>query len=328
MRVVTAISGAFEVPRFGPRVRAGGWPACVAACQSFEPNGGMVIAKFLSTRNLRTIAKRGFNSAAHDADKWRGGPRPEDWLPMCRPINAVKIRIFVQSIFNIFRDHFAEKFSTRRGVMNISAVFPVRRFLRDTRGSLTPIFVVVLPVLLGLTGMAVDYTRAGTAKIRLQSALDATALAMSANAPSLSASDLTAQANAYFSALLPATSGFSPSISISYSTNNGGQVVVTGSATLNTYFLGLPPVNTSSLNISGTSTTAWGNSRLRVALVLDNTGSMADSGKITALRTATKNLLTQLKNAAVNNGDVYVSIIPFVKDVNVGSTYNNANWID
>jgi Mg-chelatase subunit ChlD len=60
----------------------------------------------------------------------------------------------------------------------------------------------------------------------------------------------------------------------------------------------------SSLAINVSSTVKWGNTRLRVALVLDNTGSMADSGKITALKTATNNLLTQLKNAAVNNGDV------------------------
>jgi uncharacterized protein YegL len=87
-------------------------------------------------------------------------------------------------------------------------------------------------------------------------------------------------------------------------------------------------MNLSSLNISASSTIAWGQSRLRVALVLDNTGSMADSGKIGALQTATKNLLTQLKNAATNNGDVYVSIIPFVKDINVGSSYSNASWVD
>ena len=62
--------------------------------------------------------------------------------------------------------------------------------------------------------------------------------------------------------------------------------------------------------------------RLRVALALDNTGSMASDGKIGALKTATKSLLDQLKAAAANNGDVYVSIIPFNKNVNVGtSTY-------
>jgi hypothetical protein len=38
--------------------------------------------------------------------------------------------------------------------------------------------------------------------------------------------------------------------------------------------------------------------------------------------------LTQLKNAVVNNGDVYVSIVPFVKDVNVGPVNYNQNWID
>jgi von Willebrand factor type A domain len=38
--------------------------------------------------------------------------------------------------------------------------------------------------------------------------------------------------------------------------------------------------------------------------------------------------LTQLKNAVVNNGDVYVSIVPFVKDINVDPVNYNQNWID
>ena len=71
------------------------------------------------------------------------------------------------------------------------------------------------------------------------------------------------------------------------------------------------------LNIDVSSTVRWGNSRLRVALVLDVTGSMASDGKISALRTATKNLLSQLQGAAAQNGDVLVSIIPFAKTVNV-----------
>jgi uncharacterized protein YegL len=103
---------------------------------------------------------------------------------------------------------------------------------------------------------------------------------------------------------------------------------MTATATLPTTFLNLPPFKMASINLSASSTIAWGQSRLRVALVLDNTGSMADSGKIGALQTATKNLLTQLKSVVVNAGDVYVSIIPFVKDVNVGSSYSSASWID
>ena len=60
----------------------------------------------------------------------------------------------------------------------------------------------------------------------------------------------------------------------------------------------------SSLNIGSTSTVKWGNSRLRVALALDNTGSMSDDGKMAALKDATNKLLTQLKNAATNSADV------------------------
>jgi hypothetical protein len=55
---------------------------------------------------------------------------------------------------------------------------------------------------------------------------------------------------------------------------------------------------------------------------------MSQNGKLSALKTATNNLLTQLQSAATQNGDVYVSIIPFVKDVNVDPVNYNATWID
>ena len=84
----------------------------------------------------------------------------------------------------------------------------------------------------------------------------------------------------------------------------------------------------SSLKVGVDSQVKWGSARMRVALVLDTTGSMADDGKMDALKTATKNLLTTLKGLAATPGDVYVSIIPFSKDVNMGSGNYNATWID
>jgi hypothetical protein len=82
------------------------------------------------------------------------------------------------------------------------------------------------------------------------------------------------------------------------------------------------------ITVTNSSTSKWGSVRLRVALVLDNTGSMADDGKMTALKSATKSLLAQLQSAVSSPGDVYVSIIPFSKDVNVGSAYYDQTWID
>ena len=82
------------------------------------------------------------------------------------------------------------------------------------------------------------------------------------------------------------------------------------------------------LGINTSSTAAWGNVRLRVAMALDNTGSMAQDGKIGALQTASKNLIDQLSALSKNPGDVYISIVPFAKDVNVGASNYNQNWID
>ncbi len=212
--------------------------------------------------------------------------------------------------------------------MNALRSIHARRFLRDTRGSILPVFVVMMFVVIAMIGMGVDYTRGSLANAKMQAALDATALALSSTAASLTAGALTTQATNYFNGIYTGTALTTPTISVSYSNVTNPQLVMSATATIKTFFLGLPPLSLPTMNVSASSTIAWGESRLRVALVLDNTGSMADSGKITALQTATKNLLNQLKAAATNNGDVYVSIIPFVKDVNVGSTNYSATWID
>jgi hypothetical protein len=62
--------------------------------------------------------------------------------------------------------------------------------------------------------------------------------------------------------------------------------------------------------------------------VLDNTGSMAQDGKMPALQTAAKNLVDQLSALAKNTGDVYISIVPFAKDVNVGASNYGQYWVD
>ena len=195
----------------------------------------------------------------------------------------------------------------------------------DSANVLLTFSVAVLPIM-GFVGAAVDYSRANSDKAAMQAAVDATALWLSKNAATMTTAQLNQNATNHFNAVFTRTDVANIVITPTYTTSQGTQLVVTGAGSVPTKFMGL--VGFSSLNINVTSTIKWGNSRLRVALVLDNTDSMADSGKITALKTATNNLLTQLKNAAVNNGDVYVSIIPFVKDVNVDPVNYNANWID
>src|SRR6185312_7381368 len=97
-------------------------------------------------------------------------------------------------------------------------------------------------------------------------------------------------------------------------------------ATVKTNFMNVMGV--SQIPVSSTGTVNWNDGKLRVALVLDNTGSMTDNNKIGALKTATHNLLHQLQTAAQTDGDVYVSIVPFVKDINVGAGNYQQAWID
>src|SRR5665213_3674800 len=56
-------------------------------------------------------------------------------------------------------------------------------------------------------------------------------------------------------------------------------------------------------------------------------GNVAITFALTTLISATKSLLTQLQSAASNNGDVYVSIVPFVKDVNLDPSNYSSNYI-
>ena len=62
--------------------------------------------------------------------------------------------------------------------------------------------------------------------------------------------------------------------------------------------------------------------------MLDNTGSMASNGKLTQLKLASHSLLTTLKNAAKQLGDVKVAIVPFDKIVNIGTGYASKSWVD
>ncbi len=200
------------------------------------------------------------------------------------------------------------------------------RFLRDRRGGIAPMMAFMALPMMGAVGVAVDFSRANATRSAFQAALDSTALMLSKTAATSTAADLQTAATNYFTGLFsnhPEASNVA--VTVSYSSVGGSQLTLNGTAKINTNFLGV--LGYSQLNISAESVSKWGNTKLRVALVLDNTGSMSQYGKMDALKTASQNLLTQLQSAAVNAGDVYVSIIPFNKDVNIGSSNYSASWL-
>jgi Flp pilus assembly protein TadG len=201
----------------------------------------------------------------------------------------------------------------------------VRRFSRSSRGNVAMMFAIALvPLVLGAAG-GLDFARAMLVRQQMSEALDAAALAVGSSTGLDQASAL-ALAQKYFDAnfTVDTTAYGSPTVTIP-SYNSSGSVQLQVTDTMPTVLMKLAGIP--SLALSTTSTVVWGQTKLWVALVLDNSGSMSqgDSGgsKMSALQDAITNssygLLQTLQHAAANNGDVKVALVPFTNDVNPGT---------
>lgn len=199
-------------------------------------------------------------------------------------------------------------------------------FRAARRGNVAMLFGMALVPTVGITGAAIDYSRTNSVKAEMQTALDATALMLAKEAAVVGQAQVNANAQTYFTAMFNRPDVNGVQANAVYSPGGTSSLVVNASAQVPTAFVRM--FGYDSITVNGTATAKWGNSRLRVALALDNTGSMSSDGKIDALKTATNTLLSQLEAIAANSGDVYVSIVPFSKDVNLDPANYQADWID
>jgi Flp pilus assembly protein TadG len=202
------------------------------------------------------------------------------------------------------------------------------RFLRCRDGGVAPLVALAIVPLMAITGAAVDYSRANSARTALQSALDSTALMLSKDAATLEAGALTQKEHSYFVTAFDRAEADNVLLSHQLASPQPGSYVLklTGSATVSTVFASL--IGTPEIAISTTAEVVWGIKKLNLALALDNTGSMDSSGKMAALKTAAHNLLDTLAKAEQTPGDIVISIIPFATDVNAGPGNAAAPWID
>ena len=201
----------------------------------------------------------------------------------------------------------------------------IRRFLVNRDGNVAMMFAICLVPLLVAIGAAVDYARLADARELMQHSLDATVLALSSEAPKLTAAQLNTRAAQVFNVNFPSGKADNVIVSATFTQTNGAVIAATASGSVPMTFLNLIDIPSKTLAVASKS--AWSSKRLRVALALDNTGSMAYSGKMSALKTATNNLIDQLQSQSTTDGDIFVSIIPFNRDVNVGPINNDKTWI-
>ena len=205
----------------------------------------------------------------------------------------------------------------------------IKRYIRETVGAIAILFAILIPILLGIAGMSLDYSQAYLVKQRLGQALDAAALA--AVASSTDEAEITQRVLDFFDANYPEEKlgfTFDPSVQIV-----GEEVIVTGNAYYDTMFLAVLGID--KINVSAKTTVLREVQGIEVVLVMDNTGSMASYDNIGALRTAASNFVyimygidtaagaaadpSALDSMATRETEyIKIGLVPYAATVNVG----------
>ena len=199
------------------------------------------------------------------------------------------------------------------------------RFGKDASGNVGLMFGFIAVPMIGIAGVSVDYARASSARASLNAAVDSAALMVARDATKLTDSELKARAEALIRANL---AGHSDAKFGTYTVaidRTARTVNVTASSAVDTSLTKVIGFDT--IPVSSTAQSAWGTNKVELALVLDNTGSMASSSKMTELKKASLDLLKIMKDAAVEAGQIKVSVVPFATQVRLPTTYKDSPWL-
>jgi Flp pilus assembly protein TadG len=200
-----------------------------------------------------------------------------------------------------------------------------KRFLSNCRGNTSMMVALALVPMLAVAGAAVDMVQTNRSKSVLQGAADAAVLAGASSkildeaalkliveeyVEANGASQVLDQVDSIVSSLDKVTRTFS--------------VTIKGKRNTSLMYL----AGISKVDLNAYAEVKLGGDGLEVALVLDNTASMLDSGRLPALKTSAKLLVNDLLATASSGAYVRVGIVPFADYVNVGLSRRSQPWLD
>jgi Flp pilus assembly protein TadG len=142
---------------------------------------------------------------------------------------------------------------------------PARRGVLILTGLALPLFILAI-------GCAVDYSRASRLKTELQGAVDAAALVAAKKAPSMNDADLLVATTKAFKANVADKTAKIEKLNVS---NGRRKVELTASADAKPAFMGA--VGFASMPVQAFSVSVMTENHYEIALVMDNSGSMASS---------------------------------------------------
>ncbi len=202
-----------------------------------------------------------------------------------------------------------------------------RSLLRDRSGNFAMMLSLLLVPLFVTVGLAIDYSRAQSAKTHLQEVADSAVLAL-ASSRETNEAKLTTLANDYIQANFTSRSK-SLEPHIARLDISGNRIDLTLTSSINTYFMQLAQTDT--VNVAARAVAVRGSDGVtEVAIVVDNTYSMSETDadgvrKIDAAKQAARNLVDAIMTSGEN---VKVGLVPFSNYVNVGEANSGASWLD
>jgi hypothetical protein len=201
----------------------------------------------------------------------------------------------------------------------------LKKFRRDDEAAVGIIFGLALVPMMGLTGVAIDYSRSAAVRNELQVAVDATSLALAKDSVIESSAQYNIRAQAVFNGNW--NSRFGATLQSLTVTKGTDKFKVDAKARVD--FAVMSIFGVTGGDVSATATSGWGLNKIEIALVLDNTGSMGWSNKMQELKKAlcgdqtcgnlnpSTGFVKKMKDAAVLNDQIRVSLVPFDTTVRV-----------
>lgn len=189
----------------------------------------------------------------------------------------------------------------------------IKKYIYHQAGVVAVAFGLMIPVIIGATGVSLDMAQGYLVKSRLSAAIDAASLAAAA-----SGSDdevvIEGIVNDFIAANYPdGRIGQITSVNVSL---NGDEVEVNATARLDTSFMRV--FGYMNMDVEATTIVQREVRGLEVVMVLDNTGSMSTNNNIGTLRTATRDFIEILFASVSEPEFVRIGLVPYSSSVNVG----------
>ena len=199
----------------------------------------------------------------------------------------------------------------------------VKRFRTAAEGNFAAMFAIALVPLLTGVGMVVDFTNLSRQQSHLQNAVDSAILMSGAYHREHGALPSTAQVEKWL------RSNDDTEVQIKDFRIVDNEIYLLAQIETDPLLLDIVNVATKQQLADATVPLAT-NETVEIALVLDNTGSMAIDGKLDSLKTiATSFVNDALDEAPPGKPDaVKIGLVPFARYVNVGMSNRNSSWMD